>query len=260
LDRATGPRRGSLVVVGAGIRLGLHLTVESRDRIVRADDVLYLLSEPAPTSWIHTLNPAARSMIDIYRTGRDQREVYEELVETALAGVRRGRNVCMVTYGNPAVFDDSCHEAVRRARDEGYSAQMLPAVSAIDCLFVDLGIDPGRGGLQLFEATDFLTSERTPDTEVPLVLWQISVVGGTRTTDEVNREGLRRLADRLEELYGGDHDVIVYEATPFPVGRPTIDHVRVADLPDAPVPGLSSLYVPPATAGDRSAETTTAEE
>jgi uncharacterized protein YabN with tetrapyrrole methylase and pyrophosphatase domain len=260
LDRATGPRRGSLVVVGAGIRLGLHLTVETRGRIELADDVLYLLSEPAPTSWIHALNPAARSMIDIYQPGRDQREVYEELVETALGGVRRGRDVCMVTYGNPAVFDDSCHEAVRRAREEGYRAEMLPAISAIDCLFVDLDIDPGRGGLQLFEATEYLNSERTPETGVPLVLWQISVIGASRTTDTVDREGLRRLAARLSDLYGEDHEVIVYEATPFPVGRSTIEHVRVVDLPDAPIPGLSSLYVPPAAAGDRSAEATTAEE
>ena len=245
MDRATGSRPGSLVVVGAGIRLGLHLTIESRDRIERADDVLYLLAELAPTSWIHTLNPAARSMIDIYRPGRDQREVYEELVETALGCVRRGRDVCMVTYGNPAVFDDSCHEAVRRAREEGYEAEMLPAVSAIDCLFVDLGVDPGRYGLQLFEARDFLDSERSPDTGVPLVLWQISVIGTTRTTDTVDRDGLRRLAARLADLYGDDHVVTVYEATPFPVGRPTIDQVPVAELPDAPVPGLSSLYVPP---------------
>ena len=245
MDRATGPRRGSLAVVGAGIKLGLHLTQETRGRIQRADDVLYLLSEIAPTSWIHTLNPAARSMIDIYQPGRDQREVYEELVETALGCVRRGRDVCMVTYGNPAVFDDSCHEAVRRAREEGYEAEMLPAVSAIDCLFVDLGVDPGRYGLQLFEATDFLDSERTPDTAVPLVLWQISVIGTTRTTDTVDREGLRRLAARLNDLYGEDHVVTVYEATPFPVGRPTIDQVPVAELPHAPVPGLSSLYVPP---------------
>ena len=114
---------------------------------------------------------------------------------------------------------------------------MLPAISAIDCLFADLGVDPGRHGLQLFEATQYLDSERTHDTSVPLVLWQISVVGATRTTNAVDRDGLQRLADRLADLYGEEHEVIVYEAAPFPVGRPTIEHVRVVDLPEAPVPG-----------------------
>ena len=111
--------KGSLVVVGSGIRPGRHLTRETRSCIERADDVLYLLAELAPTSWLHQLNPSAESMIEIYRPGLDQREVYEELVERVLERVRQGRNVCMVTYGHPAVLDDSCHEAVRRARAEG---------------------------------------------------------------------------------------------------------------------------------------------
>lgn len=243
---------GSLVAVGAGIRPGLHLTVETRRRIARADDVLYLLAEAAPTSWIHELNPSAESMIDLYQPGRDQGELYEELVERALERVRRGRNVCMVTYGNPAVFDDSCHEAVRRAKKEGFRAELLPAVSAIDCLFTDLDVDPGRGGLQLYDAADFLASERTPDTGVPLVLWQITVVGETRTTDTVDRGGLRRLTDRLVDLYGPDHEVIVYEAAPFPVGGPTIEPMPLTELPAAPVPGLASLYVPPAGRGNAS--------
>jgi hypothetical protein len=238
---------GSLVVVGAGIRPGLHLTQETRARIERADEVLYLLAEMAPNAWIHRLNPAARSMVEIYRPGRDQREVYEELVETVLEPVRLGRNVCMVTYGHPAIFDDSCHEAVRRARAEGFTAELLPAVSAMDCLFADLGVDPGRQGLQLFDATDFLLFRRTPDVTVPLVLWQISVIGETVTTGAVNRPGLALLAERLEELYGAEHEVIVYEATPFPVGRPLIERSSVRDLASAPLTGLSTLFVPTAS-------------
>ena len=242
----TPPRAGdggSLVVVGTGIRPG-HLTQETRKQIERADEVLYLLAELAPTSWIHQLNPSAESMIEIYGPGRDQREVYEELVERVLGRVRQGKNVCMVTYGHPAVLDDSCHEAVRRARAEGYSAHLLPAVSALDCLLADLGVDPGRDGLQLFEATDFLLHRRVLDVSVPLVLWQISVIGETRTTETVSRKGLSLLADRLEELYGADHEVVIYEATPFSVGRPTIDRSSVKDLASAPVAGLSTLFVP----------------
>lgn len=57
--------------------------------------------------------------------------------------------------------------------------------------------------------------------------------------------GLRVLAERLEELYGAEHEAIVYEATPFPAGRPLIERTPVADLADAGVTGLSTLYVPP---------------
>jgi hypothetical protein len=244
VSRAVSSREGSLAVVGTGIRPGLHLTLESRSRIEQADDVLYLLAEVAPTGWIRRLNPAAESLLPIYRLDRDRDEVYEEIVETVLARVRAGRDVCMVSYGHPSVFDDSSHEAVRRAQAEDFTARVFPAVSAIDCLFVDLGVDPGGRGLQLYDATDFLVSERTPDVHVPLVLWQISVIGQLRTTGSVHRPGLRDLAERLGELYGPGHEVVVYEASPFPAGRPQVERTSVRDLADAGVTGLSTLYVP----------------
>jgi hypothetical protein len=37
---------------------------------------------------------------------------------------------------------------------------MLPGISAEDCLFADLGIDPGIYGCQSYEATDFLANGR----------------------------------------------------------------------------------------------------
>ena len=79
---------------------------------------------------------------------------------------------------------------------------------------------------------------------VPLILWQVGVIGGQRTTGEVSLSGLQVLAERLEELYGPEHEAIVYEATPFPAGRPLIED-RGRDLADADVTGLATLYVPP---------------
>ena len=238
---------GSLAVVGTGIRPGLHLTQEARTQIEQAQDVFFLLAEVTPTEWIRQLNPAAESLLPLYRPGRERDEIYEEIVETVLARVRRGRAVCMVTYGHPSVFDDSSHEAVRLAGEEGFRARMFPAISAMDCMFVDLAIDPGGLGLQLFDATDFLVFRRIPDVTVPLVLWQISVIGRSRTTGTVNRRGLQILAERLSEAYPPGHEVVVYEASPFPVGRPLIERVAVEKLEGAGVTGLSSLYVPPSS-------------
>lgn len=238
-------RTGSLTVVGSGIRPGLQLTQEARVRIERADIVLHLLAEVGPHLWLEQLNPKTEALDPLYTAGRPHEDVYEGLVEAMLERVRSGEHVCTITYGNPAVFDQSSHEAVRRARAEGFPAQILPAISAMDCLFVDLELDPGKQGLQCFDATDFLALRKEPDTTVPLVLWQISVVGDTVTSGTVNRDGLGLLAERLAELYGEDHEVVVYEATPFPVGRPLIERCPVSALPDAEVTGLATLVVPP---------------
>ena len=239
-----GGTTGSLTIVGTGIRAGLQTTRESRLCIERAGKVLFLLAEVAPTGWISALNPSAESLAPLYQPGRRHADVYEDIITTILSWVRRDLDVCVATYGHPGVFDQTSHESVRRARAEGFPARILPGVSAEDCLYADLELDPGEHGCQSFDATDFLTYGRRPDVSVPLILWQVSVVGSPLTTGTVNRSGLQVLAERLEELYGPDHEVVAYEATPFPVGSPMIERSTVRDLADARVTGLSSLYVP----------------
>lgn len=244
---ASGPERasGSLTVAGSGIRPGPHTTREAIAHIRDANKVLYLLAEIAPVQWLLELNPSAEALDDLYRPGRPFGEVYEDVVATIIEHVRKPQDVCVVFYGHPSVFDRTAHDAVDRARVEGFPARILPGITAEDCLYVDLGIDPGASGMQSFDATDFLVRRRTPDLTVPLILWQVGIVGGSRTTGEVRRAGLEILAERLAELYGGEHELVVYEATPFPVGRPMIERCVTRDLADAGVTGLSTVYVPP---------------
>lgn len=238
-------RPGSLTIVGAGIRPGPHATRESIARIRSADKVLYLLAEVTPVTWLDELNPSAEPLDDLYRADRPFPEVYEDIVGRILDHVRKPQEVCVVFYGHPSVFDRTSHDAVRRARVEGFEARILPGITAEDCLYVDLEFDPGAAGCQSFDATDFLVRRRAPDPAVPLILWQVGVVGGTRTTGEVRRLGLSVLGERLGELYGAEHELVVYEATPFPVGRPMIERCAVRELADAGVTGLSTLFVPP---------------
>lgn len=243
---AAGPERdsGSLTVVGAGIRPGLHTTREAIRRIESADKVLYLLAEIAPVRWLEELNPSAEPLDDLYRANRPFDEIYADIVDAILMYVRKPQDVCAVFYGHPSVFDRTSHDAVERSRAEGFPARILPGITAEDCLYVDLEIDPGASGMQSFEATDFLVRRRTPDLTVPMILWQVGTIGSSRTTAEVRRVGLEVLAERLAELYGPGHELVVYEATPFPVGRPMIERCAARDLADAGVTGLSTLFVP----------------
>ena len=94
-----------------------------------------------------------------------------------LAEVRAGKRVCGAFYGHPGVFAGVPHEAIEQARREGYDAHMEPGVSAEDCLYADLGIDPGRYGCQHFEASQLMLYRRRIDPSAYLVLWQVGVAG-----------------------------------------------------------------------------------
>ena len=243
----TAERRGSLVVVGTGYMVGGQMTAEARAHIERAERFFHLVGDPVTRQWIASLNSRAESLADSYAPGKQRMDTYNEMVERMLAPVRRGEAVCAAFYGHPGVGAIPGHEAIRQARLEGYAARMLPAVSAEDCLFADLGFDPLREGCQSFEATRFLVRRHRPDTRVALILWQIGVIGHATYSEKPlwNRDGVAVLAEVLSAWYPPGHECVVYEAAMLPVCEPVILRVPLAELPAAAVTTASTLYVPP---------------
>jgi uncharacterized protein YabN with tetrapyrrole methylase and pyrophosphatase domain len=236
---------GSLTVVGTGIQLGSHLTAEAQVAIKRADLVLSLVAEPVARAWLERLNPRTRSLHTLYRPGRNRAEAYEAMTEEILRHVRQGLDVCAAFYGHPGVFVTPSKELIRRAAEEGFPVRMLAGISAEDCLFVDLNVDPSNSGCQSYEATEFLVNRHRPDPIAALVLWQVGSVGNALASTEPTPTGLPALVEALLETYPADHEVIVYEASPYPGYDPLIRPVRLASLSPEHVTGLSTLYVPP---------------
>jgi uncharacterized protein YabN with tetrapyrrole methylase and pyrophosphatase domain len=238
--------RGSLTVVGTGIQLGTQLTAEARACLTAADEVLYLVADPAVMSLLERLNPMARSLHAHYEPGESRMRAYEAISDEILARVRAGVDVCVAFYGHPGAFVRPSHDAITRARADGYPARMLPAVSAEDCLFADLGVDPGRVGCQSYEATDFLLRRRRIDTAAALVLWQVGVVGNLAYAPEGDTSHVDLLVERLLAEYPADHTAVLYEASLYPGCDPIIGAVRLSELAAAAISPMATLYVPPA--------------
>ena len=240
--------RGRLTVVGTGFLVAGQTTAEALSCMRQADRLLFLVAEPATCMWLEGLRPHAATLSDSFAEGKPRMQSYEEVVERILQPVREGLHVCAAFYGHPGVFVYSSHAAVRRAREEGFEAEMLPGVSAEDCLYADLGVDPALHGCQSFEATNFLLRRRQVDASAALVLWQIGALGTTTYSKRTlwNRDGLDLLVEALLETYPSEHEAVVYEATLYPTCDPLIQHVTVATIPTAKVSTYSTLYVPPA--------------
>lgn len=235
---------GSLTVVGTGIHLAGDLTLAAKAWIEQADRVLFAVADPVTAAWLRTLNPTAEAL-PVDTTLARRRLMHESMVERILAEVRQGLKVCAVFYGHPGVFVDPAHEAMRRARSEGFTAQMLPGISAQDCLFADLGVDPGKNGCQSFEATDFLIRRRKFDPTSALILWQIAVIGHLGFYQNGgHRHGVRVLTEELQRWYPPDHQVVVYEAAVYPICEPVIQRLPLSQLAAACITKVSTLYVP----------------
>jgi uncharacterized protein YabN with tetrapyrrole methylase and pyrophosphatase domain len=237
--------RPNLVVVGTGMQASAQVSPLAQAHIAKADKVLFLATDVSASAWIVAHTAAGESLERFYASGKARADTYEEIVEHVMFHVRSGIHVCFAVYGHPGVFAYATHESIRRAREEGYAATMLPAISAEDCLFADLGVDPAEHGCQSYEATDFLVHDRVVDPASALVLWQIAIVGNMFHVEECDDSGLAVLIDVLVERYGPRHEVTVYLASPHPMVMPTIRRLAVEELRTVDVPKMATLYVPP---------------
>jgi precorrin-6B methylase 1 len=239
--------RGSLTVVGTGLMVAGQITQESLSHVQEAEKLFFVAPEIVTATWLEGLNPSAESLFDSYQEGKSRSQTYAEMTQRILAPVREGKRVVAAFYGHPGVFATPSHESIRQARQEGYSARMLPGVSAEDCLFADLGIDPGTTGCQSFEATDFLIRHRSFDPTALLVLWQIGAIGVREYKPAAlwSTRGLEVLAAELSKTYGAEHETIVYESAVLPVSAPKMFQTAIRDLATAPVTTRSTLAVLP---------------
>ncbi len=247
-NASSAKTRPFLVVVGTGIQWGGQATVAARRAIERADRVLFAVGDPWAVRWIRALSPEAESL-PYPRDGTPRRAIYRSMVDRILAPLREGQRVCAAFYGSASLLNRPAHDAVRRAREEVFRARMLPGVSSLECLFSDLGLDPGESGCQVFEAGDYLIRARVCDPSAHLVLCQIAVIGNRDVFDPLDtariRHGLHVLEARLARTFPCDHEVVVYEAACHPLSHPRIDRIRLRDLAGAAVSEISTLYVPP---------------
>ena len=243
---------GTMVCVGLGMMLGAHISPRSRSHIEQADVVFAAVSDPVVELWLKEMHQDVRSLQPYYDEGKSRHQTYREMVEAMMTEVRAGKRVCGAFYGHPGVFARAPHKVIEQAQAEGFTAHMEPGISAEDCLYADLAIDPGRFGCQHYEASQFMFYSRPIDPSAYLVLWQVGIAGDRSFrrygTDPAYRQ---LLVELLSQHYPLDHEVIVYEAATLPIARPRKEKIKLRDLPSAALYLQSTLVVPPSQSMQR---------
>ncbi|MBS0213377.1 MAG: hypothetical protein JSR26_09420 [Proteobacteria bacterium] len=228
--------------------LGSHLSPLARSHIEQADVVFAAMSDGIVEQWIAGMNGDVRSLQPYYREGKSRLTTYRQMVAAMLDEVRAGKKVVGAFYGHPGVFVWPSHKAIAIAREEGYEARMEPGISAEDCLYADLGIDPGRCGCQHYEASQFLQYERRIDPTAYLILWQVGAVGDhAKARLSIDNGAYRQvLLELLAEDYPLGHRVIIYRTATLPIHAPRIERTTLRRLASARIELPDTLVIPPA--------------
>jgi tetrapyrrole methylase family protein / MazG family protein len=237
----------SLIVVGSGIKFISHLTVEAQAHIAAADKILYLVNEPAMQAWLSKNYTNAESLDNLYFKSNLRIDAYQEITTYILENLDRYAYVCVVIYGHPTVFAKPALDAVILARQKGYRAEILPGISAEDCLFADLLIDPGTSGCLSLEATLLLAYRKQIDISCHIILWQIGVIGTMgHAKSHNNTKGIILLTEYLKGFYGPNYEITLYKASQYAGFKPSINKVKLHQLPSIEFPTITTLYIPPA--------------
>jgi precorrin-4 methylase len=247
----TQTKPGKLICVGTGMRMAGQVTPLAQSYIETADVVIAAVPNIFTRKWLQDIAKEFICVLDYYSdcdvAGKNRRDTYRRMADTILEQVRAGKTVCAAFYGHPGIFACISHMAIKDARAEGFSAEMLPGISAEDCLVADLGIDPGRTGMQSMEATQFLIFERRIDPTALLILWQPYLAGElTLKRFDTTSAKLQVLVDKLARDYPLEHPVILYEAATHPLEKTRMDTIALKDLPSAELQGITTLVIPAA--------------
>ena len=87
----------------------------------------------------------------------------------------------------------------------------MPGVSALDTLLIDLHVDPGERGLQLYGANDVMVNGKTIAADVPCLIWQVGAVGTVTFENQqmTSPQKVAMLAGCTRRFYPADHCVVV---------------------------------------------------
>lgn len=238
---------GSLIVVGTGISVAGQMTLLTQSVIQNADIVFIGISNKVGENVVKKLNPNTVELDDLYAQGKSRAVTYQQMTDRIVDAVIAGQKVCAAFYGHPGVFVNPSHEAIKQVRALGLRAEMLPGISAEDCLVADLGIDPAAFGCQSYEATQFLFRNYTLDPHMTQIIWQIGLAGEA-TLGMLNanhcQKGLSLYQQVLMELYPAEHEVILYEAATMPLHGPKIQRFPLSKLANCKPTLISTLVVP----------------
>lgn len=232
----------TLIVVGSGIKSIAHITEETKKVIQLADKVLYLVNEDNLKAWIQRVAKDAESLEPIYYGSQKRIDAYHQITTHIVNEYYKVKTLCVVFYGHPSVFAESALNAVKQIKAQNGRAMLLPAVSAMDCLFSDLQIDPGVQGCLAIDATELLIYERSVDVHAHAILWQIANLG---MADIKLTQKMQVLRDYLYSFYPESHRICLYEAAILPTQKPRMEWLSLKDLNQAVINPVSTLYIPP---------------
>ncbi|MGQ3888455.1 SAM-dependent methyltransferase [Legionella sp. CNM-1927-20] len=244
-----------LFIAGCGIKFLSHITLETQSLIRKSDCVVYLVNDPAMKRWIMENSKKGVSLDSIYFSFKERKKAYSGICQEIINIANIYSITCFVTYGHPLILSSCSQQLIKDIEEQSPNIQVeiVPGISSLDSLFCDLRIDPGLGGIQAYEATEFSNNNYKINSNSHLILWQIGVAGikAIINNDKELKNNIERkntivkIKHKLLNFYKENHTIVLYVASMYPsIPFEKID-VLLTFLDEINIPRLSTAYIHP---------------
>jgi precorrin-6B methylase 1 len=238
-----------IFIIGLGIMNVDQLSREAIRAIGESNEVLYVDNGVGTQTFLEGLCPRVTSLFESsYEESGCRLGSYDQMAARVIASALEHPPVTFAMSGHPTVGAEAPFLIQALAKSLGLNVSVQPGISAMDCLFAELMIDPCQSGVQMFEATDLLLRKHSLIPEVPALIWQIGAVE-TRlhTTRRSKPRRFERFLRHVLQFYPSSHEAVAYFASQHPLMRSQILRFPLGNIGDHAAelhPGFT-LYIPP---------------
>jgi uncharacterized protein YabN with tetrapyrrole methylase and pyrophosphatase domain len=236
-------------IVGLGMVAVRQVTREVEFVLRRSREILYLDHGFGVKEYLESLCSRVTDLYPIgYRDEEPRVNAYDRMSAAVLSAALDHPPVSFAIYGHPKVYVYPTAQLMEAAKLLGLRVQVLPGISSLDTMLIDLELDPGFDGLQMYEATEVLLRERPLLPDVPCLLWQVGAVESSLYSRSKSAPGrFVRLQRHLLKYYSASHVVKAVHTSGHPLVPSEITAFSIGELPErlAEVSSVATLYIPP---------------
>ena len=223
-----------IYIVGTGITPGLHMTRETEAALRSAKEILYVdksfgIDELLAKYCENTTDLHKSSYVE----GHNRLDAYRNMAATVVNAALSHPPVAFALYGHPLVYSLPPFMVISAAEAIGLKVKVLPGISSLDTLFVDLRFDPCTNGVQMYEATDILLRQRPLQADVPCFIWQIGAVESRLySTAQSTASRFTKIKEYLLKFYPADHRMIAVYSSSMPLVPSTLTEFTLETIDD----------------------------
>jgi len=244
-----GTRPVDIYIVGTGICPGLHLTREAEAVLRSSKQVLYVDKSFGISEF---LGQYCADLVDLHRDayveGENRLDAYRKMASIVIDAALSNPPVTFALYGHPLVYSLPPFLVLAASEVLGLRVRVLPGISSLDTLFVDLKFDPCTQGVQMYEATDLLLRKRPIQADVPCFIWQIGTVESRLFSTKGSAPSrFEKIKEYLLNFYPKSHKMFAVYSSSMPLVPSSITEFTLDAIEDvaAKLHQGVTVYIPP---------------